>query len=42
MVNQSNQANFKKLQTLYCQELPWYVDEYINHKLRKLSTASLI
>jgi site-specific recombinase XerD len=40
MVNQSKQENFKKLQSLLS-ELPWYVDEYINHKLRKLSTASL-
>ncbi|MEH7087032.1 tyrosine recombinase XerS [Neobacillus drentensis] len=40
MVNQSKQQQFQKLQTLL-KELPWYVDEYINHKLRKLSTASL-
>jgi site-specific recombinase XerD len=40
MVNQVKQQNFKKLQVLL-NELPWYVDEYINHKLRKLSTASL-
>ncbi|MBO0960600.1 tyrosine recombinase XerS [Neobacillus sp. MM2021_6] len=40
MVNQEKQSNFKKLQVIL-QELPWYVDEYINHKLRKLSTASL-
>ncbi|MCM3727481.1 tyrosine recombinase XerS [Neobacillus cucumis] len=40
MVNQDKQTNFKKLQTLL-NELPWYVEEYINHKLRKLSTASL-
>ncbi|MEH7255393.1 tyrosine recombinase XerS [Neobacillus niacini] len=40
MVNKANQTNYKKLQSLL-QELPWYVDEYINHKLRKLSTASL-
>lgn len=40
MVNQEKQANFKKLQALL-QEFPWYVEEYINHKLRKLSTASL-
>ena len=23
-------------------ELPWYVEEFINHKMRKLSTASLL
>ncbi|MGX6443329.1 tyrosine recombinase XerS [Neobacillus sp. K501] len=40
MVNQQNQLNFKKLQALL-NDLPWYVEEYINHKLRKLSTASL-
>ena len=40
MVNQSKQQQFQKLQKLL-NELPWYVDEYINHKLRKLSTASL-
>ena len=40
MVNQSKQQQFQKLQMLL-KELPWYVDEYINHKLRKLSTASL-
>ncbi len=40
MVNPTKQQNFKKLQTLL-NELPWYVEEYINHKLRKLSTASL-
>ncbi|MEH7375521.1 tyrosine recombinase XerS [Neobacillus drentensis] len=40
MVNQDKLTNYKKLQTIL-NELPWYVDEYINHKLRKLSTASL-
>lgn len=40
MVNQSKQQQYQKLQTIL-NELPWYVDEYINHKLRKLSTASL-
>lgn len=40
MVNPAKQQNFKKLQTLL-NEFPWYVEEYINHKLRKLSTASL-
>ncbi|WP_163182571.1 tyrosine recombinase XerS [Neobacillus sedimentimangrovi] len=41
MVNLSKQQNFQKLQALL-NELPWYVEEYINHKLRKLSTASLL
>lgn len=40
MANQQNQLNFKKLHALLA-DLPWYVEEYINHKLRKLSTASL-
>lgn len=40
MVNPSKQDNFQKLQSLL-NELPWYVNEYINHKLRKLSIASL-
>ncbi|MGJ7913340.1 tyrosine recombinase XerS [Neobacillus sp. LXY-1] len=40
MRNQNKQQDFKKLQTIL-NELPWYVDEFINHKLRKLSTASL-
>lgn len=40
MVKQSNQLNYQKLQILL-NDLPWYVEEYINHKLRKLSTASL-
>lgn len=40
MANPAKQQNFKKLQTLL-NEFPWYVEEYINHKLRKLSTASL-
>jgi integrase len=39
-MNESKQQNFMKLQALL-NELPWYVEEYINHKLRKLSTASL-
>jgi site-specific recombinase XerD len=40
MRNQSKQQHYDKLQKLL-NELPWYVEEYINHKLRKLSTASL-
>jgi integrase len=39
-MNESKQQNFIKLQALL-NELPWYVEEFINHKLRKLSTASL-
>jgi integrase len=39
-MNESKQQNFLKLQQLL-NELPWYVEEFINHKLRKLSTASL-
>jgi integrase len=39
-MNESKQQNFLKLQALL-NELPWYVEEFINHKLRKLSTASL-
>ncbi len=41
MRSQTKQEHFKKLQFLL-KDLPWYVEEYINHKLRKLSTASLI
>jgi integrase len=41
MANQTKQQNYKKLQTLL-NELPWYVAEYINHKQRKLSAASLL
>lgn len=41
MSNQSKQLNYKKLQQLL-DELPWYVAEYINHKQRKLSAASLL
>jgi site-specific recombinase XerD len=40
MVKQTNQLNYQKLQNLL-NDLPWYVEEYINHKLRKLSMASL-
>ncbi|MCL7749454.1 tyrosine recombinase XerS [Halalkalibacter alkaliphilus] len=39
MANQ--QQHFQKLNTLLDQ-LPWYVSEYINHKQRKLSAASLL
>ncbi|WP_088105415.1 tyrosine recombinase XerS [Halalkalibacter urbisdiaboli] len=40
MTNQSQQI-YKKLQILL-KDLPWYVEEYINHKKRKLSAASLL
>jgi integrase len=39
--NQIKQQTFKKMQTVL-NELPWYVEEYINHKTRKLSVASLL
>ncbi|MDT8861197.1 tyrosine recombinase XerS [Alkalihalobacillus sp. MEB130] len=39
MANQSQ--HYKKL-SLILDQLPWYVDEYINHKKRKLSAASLL
>ncbi|MBM7603037.1 site-specific recombinase XerD [Metabacillus crassostreae] len=41
MANESQQQHYKKLQTLL-KELPWYVEEYIDHKRRKLSAASLL
>jgi site-specific recombinase XerD len=41
MTNPAKQQNYKKLQ-LILNELPWYVEEYINHKQRKLSAASLL
>ncbi|MCL6570849.1 MAG: tyrosine recombinase XerS [Bacillus sp. (in: Bacteria)] len=41
MANQVKQQTYQKLQALL-NELPWYVDEYINHKQRKLSAASLL
>ena len=41
MTNQADQQHNKKLQIIL-KELPWYVDEYINHKRRKLSAASLL
>jgi len=41
MANQAQQQQYKKLQVLL-KDLPWYVEEYINHKKRKLSTASLL
>ena len=41
MSNQTNQNNFNKTMKLLS-ELPWYVEEFINHKMRKLSTASLL
>ncbi|WXB91372.1 tyrosine recombinase XerS [Metabacillus sp. FJAT-53654] len=41
MANESQQQHYKKLQTML-KELPWYVEEYIDHKRRKLSAASLL
>ncbi|WP_078546770.1 tyrosine recombinase XerS [Litchfieldia alkalitelluris] len=41
MASESQQQLYKKLQIIV-KELPWYVEEYIDHKRRKLSTASLV
>ncbi|WP_428912582.1 tyrosine recombinase XerS [Niallia sp. Krafla_26] len=41
MATESQQLYYKKLQSIL-KELPWYVKEYIDHKQRKLSTASLL
>ena len=41
IVSEAQQLYFKKLQTIL-KELPWYVEEYIDHKRRKLSAASLL
>lgn len=41
MTNPAKQQNYKKLQIIL-NELPWYVEEFINHKQRKLSAASLL
>ncbi|WP_332697801.1 tyrosine recombinase XerS [Halalkalibacter lacteus] len=41
MENQGQKQHYKKLQNIL-QYLPWYVEEYINHKRRKLSSASLL
>ncbi len=41
MANHAQQQHYKKLQQLL-KELPWYVEEYIDHKRRKLSAASLL
>ncbi|MEK4301364.1 tyrosine recombinase XerS [Oceanobacillus sp. FSL W8-0428] len=41
MTNHSKQQLYNKLQTLL-KELPWYVEEFINYKERKLSAASLL
>lgn len=41
MATESQQQHYKKLQALL-KELPWYVEEYIDHKRRKLSAASLL
>ncbi|MDL4839664.1 tyrosine recombinase XerS [Aquibacillus rhizosphaerae] len=41
MANQSQQQHYQKLQQIL-KELPWYVEEYIDYKRRKLSAASLL
>ncbi|MBO1510109.1 tyrosine recombinase XerS [Metabacillus bambusae] len=41
MASESQQQQYKKLQSIL-KELPWYVAEYIDHKRRKLSAASLL
>ncbi|WP_246596135.1 tyrosine recombinase XerS [Bacillus alkalicola] len=41
MSNNTQQQHYLKLQQLL-KDLPWYVEEYINHKRRKLSAASLL
>jgi integrase len=41
MATESQQQHYRKLQSLL-KELPWYVEEYIDHKRRKLSAASLL
>ncbi|EZH67408.1 integrase [Bacillaceae bacterium JMAK1] len=41
MENHAKQQLYNKLQSLL-KELPWFVEEYINHKKRKLSAASLL
>ncbi|WP_273127355.1 tyrosine recombinase XerS [Metabacillus sp. HB246100] len=41
MANESQQQHYKKL-NLLLKDLPWYVEEYIDHKRRKLSAASLL
>ncbi|GAK01906.1 tyrosine recombinase XerC [Geomicrobium sp. JCM 19037] len=41
MENQSKQQMYTKLQT-HVKDLPWFVEEYVNYKKRKLSVASLL
>src|SRR5690625_107483 len=41
MINNSQKQNFKKLDLLL-KELPWYVDEFIDKKKRKLSPGTLL
>ncbi|ARK30548.1 tyrosine recombinase XerS [Halalkalibacter krulwichiae] len=41
MASQFQQQQYKKLQMLL-KDLPWYVEEYMSHKRRKLSAASLL
>ncbi|MBP3950702.1 tyrosine recombinase XerS [Bacillus suaedae] len=40
-MNNQQQQHYQKLQLLL-KDLPWYVEEYIDHKRRKLSAASLL
>ncbi|WP_416826291.1 tyrosine recombinase XerS [Ectobacillus polymachus] len=41
MINKTNLKNFNNTLALL-NDLPWYVEEYINHKKRKLSAATLL
>jgi integrase len=41
IMNKQSQQHYKKLQVIL-KQLPWYVEEYIDHKRRKLSPASLL
>ncbi|KMK76333.1 tyrosine recombinase XerS [Alkalihalobacillus pseudalcaliphilus] len=40
-MSQSNKNNFIKMDKMLA-ELPWYVEEYIDHKSRRLSSTSLL
>ena len=41
IATEAQQNHYKKLQAIL-KELPWYIEEYIDHKRRKLSAASLL
>lgn len=41
MRNNSQQVNYRKLDSIL-KELPWYVEEYIDKKKRKLSPGTLL